>query len=280
MRARRTTAALAALAAAALGAAGCGVTGAEDDSILGKDTLTIGVSPDQPGLGQLTGSTREGFDIDVAREVAKRLGVDASSLRFKNVTSASREEMLERGEVDLVVATYSITPERKTRVAFAGPYYVAHQDILVRGETTDIRNVRNLAGKRLCEVPGSVSFPRVTKEKGIAAVSAQASGYSDCLAKLQAGQLDAVSTDDLILAGLAAQALKSGGRPLKIVNSPFTDEPYGIGVRKDDTDGCEAVNKAITTMYQDGTAPKLLNKWFRLSRLDVVTTVPQFEGCD
>ncbi|MFC9977227.1 glutamate ABC transporter substrate-binding protein [Spirillospora sp. NPDC127200] len=280
MRARRTTAALAVLATAALGAAGCGITKGQDDSILAKDVLTIGVYPDQPGLGQRTESSYEGFDIDIAREVAKRLEVPASGLRFKNVTSASRERMLKDGEVDLVVATYSITPERKNEVAFAGPYYVAHQDVLVRGDADDIKNVRDLAGKRLCEVPGSVSFLRVTQEKGITVDPARASGYSDCLAKLQAGQLDAVSTDDLILAGLAAQALKSGGRPLKLVNSPFSDEPYGIGVRKDDTDGCEAVNKAITTMYQDGTAARLLDKWFRLSRLRAVTTVPQFEGCD
>ncbi|MGI5168130.1 glutamate ABC transporter substrate-binding protein [Spirillospora sp. CA-253888] len=279
MRARRTTAALAVLAAAALGAAGCGVGGGEDDSILAKDVLTIGVYPDQPGLGQRKGSSYEGFDIDIAREVAKRLKVPASGLRFKNVTSASREKMLKSGEVDLVVATYSITPERKNEVAFAGPYYVAHQDILVRGDA-DTKNVRDLTRKRLCQVPGSVSFLRVTQEKGITVDPAQASGYSDCLAKLQAGQLDAVSTDDLILAGLAAQALKSGGRPVKLVNAPFSDEPYGIGVHKDDTDGCEAVNKAITTMYQDGTAAGLLNKWFGLSRLKVVTTVPQFEGCD
>ena len=86
------------------------------------------------------------------------------------------------------------------------------------------------------------------------------------------------TTDDLILAGLAGRASESGHK-LAVVNAPFTDEPYGVGIRKGDEDGCEAVNKAITGMYQDGTAARLLKRWFGTSGLKITTTVPQFEGC-
>ncbi|MFG1999402.1 glutamate ABC transporter substrate-binding protein [Spirillospora sp. NPDC048911] len=274
----------AALAAASvLGAAACGIANAEEDSVAGKKTLVIGVNKDQPGVGARTsGGGYEGFDIDIAREVAKRLGVAAGNVTFKEVTSGTRQQMIKSGDVDLVVASYSITPDRKAEVTFAGPYYVAHQDVLVRGDSP-VRNVRDLKDRNLCKVEGSVSYERVTKEKGVAAKLVPATGYADCLDKLMKGTVDAVSTDDLILAGLAAQAAKTGGGrggTPKVVNAPISDEGYGIGMRLGDADGCVAVNKAITEMYQDGTAQQLLAKWFAPVKLKYTTTVPQFEGCD
>ncbi|WP_341770689.1 glutamate ABC transporter substrate-binding protein [Actinomadura rubrisoli] len=267
------------MAAVVLATGACGVADARERSVTAKDTLVIGVNTDQPGVGSRVNGVYEGFDIDIAKEVAARLGVTGAKVTFHGVSSATREPMLSAGVVDLVVASYSVTPERKVKVAFAGPYYVAHQDILVRASDAGIKTVHDLKGKRLCRVPGSLSFPRVRDERGVAALPVAAKGYEDCLNALSAGRLDAVSTDDLILAGLAARAARSGGK-LKVVNAPFSDEPYGIGIRKSDADGCEAVNKAITEMYQDGTAPRLLKKWFGPVHLNVTTTVPQFEGCD
>ncbi len=280
MRARRLAAAvLAAVAVLGAGTA-CAIADAGEDSVAGKDALVIGVNGDQPGLGERRDDgSFTGFDVDIAKEIARRLEVRPDDVTFKRVTSATREKMLQDGDVDLVVASYSITPERMVKVSFAGPYYVAHQDILVRrSDAGRIRNIDDLKGRRLCRVPGSVSFPRVHDEQGVAALPVEASGYAGCLTELTEGRLDAVSTDDLILAGLAAKASGSGGG-LSIVNAPFTDEPYGVGLRKGDVDGCEAVNKAITRMYQDGTAPRLLDRWFRPAGLKVTTTVPQFEGC-
>ncbi|WP_131737984.1 glutamate ABC transporter substrate-binding protein [Actinomadura roseirufa] len=270
----------AALAAAAILAAGaCGIADAGERSVVGRHELVIGVNADQPGLASRTASGGyEGFDIDVAKTVARYLKVPAGKVRFKKVTSDTRKDMLQSGAVDLVVASYSITPERKVDVTFAGPYYVAHQDILVRPSEV-VRSVHDLKGKRLCRVKGSVSFPRVHDEKGVAAEPADATGYDDCAARLGAGALDAVSTDDLILAGLSARAARDG-RALKIVNAPFSDEPYGVGLRKGDVKGCEAVNRAITSMYQGGTARRLLGRWFGGTGLNITTTVPQFEGCD
>ncbi|GLW09559.1 ABC transporter substrate-binding protein [Microtetraspora sp. NBRC 13810] len=257
-----------------LAATGCGLGGGAQASILDKETLTIGVKPDQPGLGlRNANGGYEGFDIDVAAYVARKLGF--TDFRFVPAPSAQRENLLRQHRVDLIFATYSITPERKTKVDFAGPYYVAHQDTLVRAAETGIDNVRDLRGRSLCQVTGSNSWRRVSEERKVAVRLVETASYSECLDKLKDGSVDAVSTDDLILAGFAG----TEDRSIKIVNAPFSDERYGVGIAKGDVDGCEAVNKAITEMYQDGTAKKLLEKWFGPTGLNLTLTVPQFEGC-
>ena len=259
--------------AAALALGGCGGTDGSG-SITTRRTLVVGVKADQPGLGLRNAAGRyEGFDVDVATYVAKRLG---ATVVFRPTVSAERERSLQAGAVDMVVATYSITAERKTKVTFAGPYYVAHQDTLVRSGDRGIRNVRDLRGRRLCQVTGSVSWRRVTEERKVAAELVPAAAYGDCVERLTGGLIDAVSTDDLILAGFASRA----GGGVRLINAPISDEKYGIGLRLGDVDGCEAVNKAITEMYQDGTAARLLGKWFGTTSLRPTTTVPQFECCD
>ncbi len=271
MRVRAIVAGLAAAAALT----GCAQAEGSGHSVVGAGKLVIGVAKDQPGLGFRSNGVYKGFDIDVAKYVAGRLGVGEKDIDFRTVTSGERESALRNGSVDLVVASYSITPERKTKVAFAGPYYVAHQDTLVRRSDGAVRNVRDLAGRRLCQVTGSVSWKRVTQERKVAARLVPAGSYGECLSKLTGGQVDAISTDDLILAGFAAQQ----GNAVRFVNAPFSDEGYGVGIRQEDVSGCEDINKAITQMYQDGTAATLLKKWFGKTGLNLTTTVPQFEGC-
>ncbi|CND84434.1 extracellular solute-binding protein [Mycobacterium tuberculosis] len=248
----------------------------EPPSITDRDTLVIGVKDDQPGLSQRTrDGSFAGFDVDVATYVAGRLDVAPKNLTFRPLSSDERENALRRGAVDMVVGTYSITPERKDQVTFAGPYYVAHQDILVRQGDRTVRNVRDLRGKRLCKVAGSNSWRRVTEERKVAATLVPAGSYADCVKALAAGRLDAVSTDDLILAGFAA----TGGSGVTVVNAPFSDERYGIGLPKGDVEGCRAINRILTGMYQNGAAETLLGQWFTTSGLDLTITVPQFEGC-
>ena len=243
---------------------------------MGRQTLRIGVKADQPGLGlRLPDGRFVGFDVDVARYVAAQLGVRPDHITFVPVTSATREAALENGTVDMVIATYSITPERETKVTFGGPYYVAHQDTMVRAGDTAIRSVEDLKGKRLCQVTGSTSWERVTQELNIKAKLVPAASYSACVTMLRDGRVDAVSTDDLILAGFADRA----GTAVRIVNAPFSYERYGIGIRKGDVSGCEAVNRAVSQMYLDGTAAALLQKWFGKAGLQLDTHVPQFEGC-
>jgi glutamate transport system substrate-binding protein len=271
----RARAAAAVVLALGLSTAACSAGG--PPSIVGKQTLRIGVKADQPGLGlRLADGRFTGFDVDVATYVAAKLGVQPDHLTFVPVTSATREKVLENGSVDMVIATYSITPERGTLVTFAGPYYVAHQDTMVRADETAIHTVHDLKGKGLCAAAGSNSWKRVTQELGIAAKLVPAPSYSACVAMLLAGKVDAVSTDDLILAGFAARA----GPAVRILNAPFSDERYGIGLRKGDLSGCEAINRAISQMYLDGTAARLLRKWFGQTKLQLDPYVPQFEGCD
>jgi glutamate transport system substrate-binding protein len=271
----RARAAAALVLALGLSTAACSAGG--PPSAVGKQTLRIGVKADQPGLGlRLPGGGFAGFDVDVARYVAAKLRVQPDHITFVPVTSATREKVLENGSVDMVIATYSITPERATLITFAGPYYLAHQDTMVRAGETAIRTVHDLKGKRLCAAAGSNSWERVTQELGIAAKLVKAPSYSACVAMLLAGKLDAVSTDDLILAGFAARE----GPAVRILNAPFSDERYGIGLRKGDLSGCEAINRAISEMYLDGTAARLLHKWFGQTKLALDPYVPQFEGCD
>ena len=271
---RRAGAAAVVALALSLSLASCSASG--PPSIVGKQTLRIGVKADQPGLGlRLPDGKFAGFDVDVALYIAAKLGVRPDHVTFVPVTSATRETALENGSVDMVIATYSITPERETKVAFGGPYYVAHQDTMVRAIDTAIRSVHDLGGKRLCAVAGSNSWKRVTQELSIAAVLVPAASYSACVAMLLDGRVDAVSTDDLILAGFAERE----GPAVRIVNAPFSYERYGIGIRKGDLSGCEAVNRAVSQMYLDGTAAALLRKWFGRTSLQLDTYVPQFEGC-
>ncbi|MFC9977946.1 glutamate ABC transporter substrate-binding protein [Spirillospora sp. NPDC127200] len=254
--------------------AGCGLTAPEDDSIVHKRSLVIGVKDDQPGLGLRKGARYEGYDVDVATYVAGKLGVPPERITFRTTPSSQREQALREGRVDMIFATYSITPKRKTQVTFGGPYYVAHQDTMVREGDRAVNGVRDLKGRKICAVTGSNSWKRVTEERKVAATPVVAADYGECFTKLSAGQVDAISTDDLILAGMA-----STGAAVRMVNAPFTDEKYGVGLRKGDLAGCEAVNRALTEMYQEPAAGRLLDKWFAKSKLRTVRSVPQFEGC-
>lgn len=272
----RTAAAGLAVAVLALASAACGTASGGTTSVTDQDApLVIGVKTDQPGLSQRHGDTYAGFDVEVAKYIAGKLGFTPEEVEFKPVGSGDREQALRDGTVDMVVASYSITPERERQVLFGGPYYVAHQDILVRSDDTSIKGVDDLAHKKLCRVNGSTSWERVIKEGDVPAVPVTAPDYGSCVSMLRDKKIDAVSTDDLILAGYA---IASGGQ-LRVVNAPFSDERYGVGLRKGDITGCEAVNKAITSMYQDATAQILLANWFGKSGLQPTTDVPQFEGC-
>ncbi|MFC0112975.1 glutamate ABC transporter substrate-binding protein [Kibdelosporangium aridum] len=218
--------------------------------------LTIGIKFDQPGLGLKTPDGKyTGFDVEVAKYVAKQLGVDESGITWKEAQSAERENLIKKGEVDFIVATYSITDKRKNDVSFAGPYFVAHQDLLVRADNTDITGPESLNNnKKLCSVKGSTPAQNV-KDKYAKGVQLQEFGkYSDCLTPLTNGSLDAMTTDDIILAGYAAQ---QAGK-LKLVGKGFSDEKYGIGLKKDDKEAQAAINKAIQQMQSSGEWKKAL----------------------
>jgi glutamate transport system substrate-binding protein len=259
MRNTRLAATLGVLALA-LATAACGgddSTGSGSSSgIIGKAAsdkkLTIGVKADQPGLGLQTGTTYTGFDIEIAKIVAKGLGVDESGITWKTTVSANREPYIQQGQVDIVVATYTINDDRKKVVDFAGPYYEAGQDLLVPATST-ITGPESLAGKKVCSVSGSTPAKRIQTDYKTAKLQ-QFDSYSKCITALAGGQVDAVTTDDIILAGYASQEQYAG--KFKVVGKPFSTEPYGIGVKKTDTAGCNKINDILKTAATDGSYKK------------------------
>jgi glutamate transport system substrate-binding protein len=218
-------------------------------------TLTIGVKFDQLGLG-LKGAdgTMSGFDVEVAKYVAKKLGVEESGITWKETPSAQRETALQNQEVDFIVATYSITDKRKQVVDFAGPYFIAHQDLLVKSDNTSICGPNDLDGKLLCSVKGSTSAQRIKDTFSTDVQLKEYGGYSDCVQALKTGAVDAVTTDDVILAGYAAQSPND----YKVVGNGFSNENYGVGIHKGDTAGTAAASAALAEMISDGSWEKAL----------------------
>ena len=248
-----STAAGSPAASTAAGSVAAGDSKVMADAKTGK--LVIGIKFDQPGLAlKNPDGSFSGFDVDVAKYVAKQLGVPETGIEFKESKSAEREGLIERGEVDYIVATYSITDTRKEKVGFAGPYFIAHQDLLVKADNTDITGPEAMSGKILCSVSGSTSAQKV-KDKYAKDVALQEFGtYSECVEALKTGTVDAVTTDDVILAGFAAQSPGD----FKLVGKGFSDENYGIGLKKGDTGGTAAINAAIKKMIEDGSWKKAL----------------------
>lgn len=242
-----------ALTVVAATATACG--GGDSKSALdhAKDgKLTIGIKFDQPGIGlRNKDGSYSGFDVEVAKYVAGKLGVKPEGITFKESPSSQRETLIENGQVDYVVASYSINDARKQKVDFAGPYYVAGQSFLVRADNTDIAGPETLKGKKVCSVKGST--PAQNIEKNFKDTQLQQNDtYSVCLEGLRAGSWDAVTTDDIILAGYASQSTGA----FKVVGKPFTTENYGIGLKKGDKELRGKVNDAIEAMIADGSWKK------------------------
>lgn len=220
----------------------------------GGGDFTVGIKFDQPGIGLKQGSSYAGLDVDVATYVAKKLGYDAPT--FVQAPSAQRESLISTGQVQMVVASYSITDARKEKVSFAGPYFIAGQDLLVRSDDSSITGPDALGGKKLCSVTGSTSAQKIKDQ--YPDVQLQSFGtYSECVTALAAGTIDAVTTDNTILAGFAAQDQYKG--KLKVVGKTFSTEKYGIGIKKGDTALCTKINEALTTMVSDGSWKKAVD---------------------
>jgi glutamate transport system substrate-binding protein len=260
MKLRKVTAASAAVLALAVGATACG-GGKKDDngSSGGGKKIAIGIKYDQPGLGQKTPQGYSGFDVDVATYVAKKLGYSADQIEWKESKSADRETMLQRGDVDFIAATYSITPERQQKVDFAGPYLLAHQDVLIRADDNSIKSPADLNKKKLCSVTGSTSAQNVHDKLAPKAQLQQYPTYSACLTGLQSKAIDALTTDDSILAGYAAQSQFKG--KFKLGGFKMTNENYGIGVKKG-SPLKDKINKALEEMVSDGSCETAVKKNF------------------
>lgn len=210
-------------------------------------TITIGTKFDQPLFG-LTGldGTPEGFDVEIGKIIAAQLGIDADNIEWVETVSANREPFIESGQVDIVIATYTINDKRKEIVSFAGPYYMAGQSILTLADNDDIESEEDLVGQPVCSVTGSTPAANL---EALGAEVLLTDTYSNCLEPLRNGAVVAVSTDNVILAGLAAQ----NEGEFKVVGKPFTEEPYGIGLALDDTEFRDWINDVLEESYADGS---------------------------
>jgi glutamate transport system substrate-binding protein len=212
--------------------------------------VTIGTKFDQPlfGLKGLSGQP-EGFDVEVAKIIVGGLSIPESKIVWVETPSAVREEKIAQGAVDLVVATYTINPTRKERVSFAGPYYVAGQDLMVKKDNTTVTGPESLkaAKAKVCSVAGSTPGEKI-KAYVDPAQLVLFDVYSKCGDALRTGQVDVVTTDNVILLGLID---KSGGA-FKLVGKPFTSEPYGIGIKKGDVKFCQFIDSLLQKAVSDG----------------------------
>jgi glutamate transport system substrate-binding protein len=216
---------------------------------LTRHTITIGVKSDHPFMGfedPVTGQ-RSGFDVEIAKMIAAYLGYGPDAIEWKTVAPQVREISISKGDVDLFVGAYTINDERKKQVSFAGPYYLGGQDLLVDKENRSIRDPRDLRGKKVCTVTGSTPFQRISRPEFGATVVSHDS-YAHCVQDLVMNVVDAVTADDTILKGYAAQ---NQGR-LRVLGRPFSAEPYGVGLARRDAVLRDAVNDALEHHVRNG----------------------------
>jgi len=237
--------------------------------------IKIGVKTDQPGIGfkDAGSDVPEGFDIEMGRIIAGGLGLEDDQIEWVTTVSDNREPFLQKGTVDIVIASYSITDERRQIVGQAGPYYVTGQQLLVAADDDSISGPDELEGKKVCSVTGSTSIDTVEKKYG--ADPAGFDSYSECVTQLQNGNVDAVTTDGAILLGYAAQDPEN----LKVVGEPFSEERYGIGYKKGDTEFCEFLTKTVQKAMDDETWAKAFEATLGESGVDTPKP-PEMDPCE
>ncbi|MGV9377321.1 serine/threonine-protein kinase [Nonomuraea sp. NPDC003707] len=236
------------------------------DKVAQTGKIVIGVKGDLPGVALQDGDDFQGFDVEVAKRIAAELGAKDTAL--VKVSRGDRADALAEGSVDLVVATYSVD---RSETQFAGPYYVAHHDVLVRAGS-GIDSVDDLEGKKLC-APDSPSVGEVQQKVKVEPVSA--GDYAVCMQLLRDGKVDAIPGDDLILAGFAARE----NMRYKIVGAKLNNERYAVGIKNGDLKTCKAVKAVIADLYRTGFMKQLLSKYFAKVEFDPELKVPAMETC-
>ena len=262
-----SSAAAALLAATTLVACGGDETSA-DGGLLGQieaGNVTLGTKYDQPGLGlREADGSMTGLDVDVityvVNHIADENGWEHPEITWRETPSAQRETVLQNGEVAAIAATYSINKSRSEAVDFGGPYLLTHQALLVRSDDAEITGLEALDGRILCSVTGSTPAQKV-KDTLPGVQLQEYDTYSSCVEALRNGNVDALTTDATILGGYSAQ---SPGDfkvvELKKDGEEFTNEHYGVGLKKEDPGALEAVNKALDELYSDGSFDKFVDE--------------------
>lgn len=238
-----------------------------------KGKIVVGTKFDQPGFGLKSAKGVEGFDVEIAKLIAVAIFGGTTDdvedkIEFVEAVSKNREPFIQEGKVDIVVATYTINDVRKQVVDFAGPYFLSHQDVMVKKANTDITSVDDLNGKKVCSVQGSTSLTNLQAKAPQADTSITFDAYSLCADAMADGRVDAVTTDDVLLLGLV---VGSGGE-FKLVGAPFTDEPLGIGLTKGDTAFRNFLNSRIEEIEESGEWAAAFEA--TLGKLDLETPEP------
>lgn len=229
------------------------------DSVKQRGIIVAGVKFDSKPFGFVdTDQKLKGFDVDLVREIAKRVLGDENAVKFQQVTSSNRIFSLTAGSVDFVAATMTINAKRKQIIDFSSPYYIAGQTIMIP-KTSSIKSVRDLNGQKVIVVLGS------TSEKNIRELAPRAKiegfrTYTDAFSALRAGRANALTTDDTIIAGFLAE-----DNNFKMIKERYTKEPYGIAFRKgaETQSFQQAVNNALEDIKADGTLELLRRKWMQ-----------------
>ena len=239
--------------------------------------LTVGTKFDQPlfGLKGLDGQP-EGFDVEIAKLIAGALGIAADDITFVETVSANREPFLEQKKVDMVVATYTINDKRDMVVDFAGPYFEAGQDILVaKGNPKAVMGPDDLTGLKTCSVSGSTPAATI-QMKYPQAELVLFDTYTKCRDALGNGQVDAVTTDNVILSGYVSQDPDK----FELVGKPFTEEPYGIGIPEGQEEFCDFINETLAAAAENGDYAEA----FESTAGEVIKDTPELptppRGCD
>ena len=239
-------------------------------------TINVGVKYDQPGLGFKDAASEipTGFDVEMAKVLVASLGIDPNDtekVKYVETISDNREPFLEDGTVDLVLASYSITDERRAVVGQAGPYLVTGPQLLVAADS-DIESVADVKGEEVCSVTGSTSLDNIEAE-GAKPVGFDT--YSECVEKVLDGTVSAMSTDGTILAGYAAQ----NEGDLKVVGEQFSEERIGVGYSQDYPEMCQWIVDTITEAYEDGTYEEAFNATLGPSGVEV-PELPEMDSCE
>lgn len=227
------------------------------DEIKSRGKLVVGVKYDTKlfGLKNPTNDQVEGFDVDIAKALAKEIVGDENKIELKEVTSKTRIPMLNNKEIDMIVATMTVTEERKKEVEFSDIYFKAGQSLLVK-KGSPIKSIDDIKkGTKVLAVKGSTSVTNI-KQKAPDATVLEFDNYQDAFSALKAGQGDTLTTDNAILYGMVAQDAN-----FQVVGEPFTDEPYGIAMKKGETALVDAVNAGLKKLHDSGEYDKIYEKW-------------------
>lgn len=221
-----------------------------------RGKLIAGVKTDFPPFGTVDASGKHvGFDVDVAHRFARALFNDDNQVELVAVTSGNRIPFLQSGKIDIIIATVTVTDERRQVVEFSDPYFMSGSLLLVP-RTSAVKSLDDLAGKTVAVVQGAIQDKDV-EELQPRASRVKFGKVSEAVLAVKGGRADAYVHDDIVIVSLAKE-----NPDLKAVGTPFRPRPYGIAVRKGDTEFIGWVNRELKTMHADGSYDRLWKKYF------------------